>query len=104
MQDRRIHSKLMYIIWCVKRGREIKLCETHADFRELVERADTHFGDCTQECNPCARCEIQELEIEAQNALDNLRDKSNDMWCGGDCLLNCMFESTNEKKKREEGE
>jgi len=82
-QDDRIHEELIYILWCQKFAyRDPSLCSTIESYNKWKQDSKYHVGDCTLDSCPCTRCHHQELEIEAQKALNWLDHIlcENDSW------------------------
>ena len=65
----------------------MKACNSYTNYQEFLKNTKEHCGDCTQVPTSCQRCQLQMLEIEAQNALDI-------MWGDpeGHCGKNCITE------------
>ncbi len=76
----------------------IKSCASHEKYQEFLKDAKVHCGDCTQVACSCTRCQLQMLEVEAQNTLDMMMGKS-EGHCGKKCITEC--EGVKDVKKEE---
>lgn len=87
-----LHGEIMYILWCQKFAQEISLCKTHEAYKDFLKESEVHCGDCTKDPCPCSRCHLQQLEIDAQNAINHLdfvfKDKTEPTWKKLQILMN----------------
>ncbi len=67
----------------------IKSCNLHQEYQEFLKDAEEHCGDCTQAAYSCARCKLYMLEVEAQNALEELWHGLKKGHCGKICITEC---------------
>lgn len=80
MKQEELHRAMMFILWCNSMGYHPSLCESIENFNKYMHDANVHRGDCTKDPCPCIRCHTQQLEIEAQCAIDYLEHESNGTW------------------------
>jgi len=71
-----LYKDLQYYIWCLEMEKNPKLCESKRKYEEFIvsDLVKNHKGDCTLDNFSCSRCQIQDIEIKAQNILDCLID------------------------------
>ena len=83
-----MYERLKYLMYCKMYEIEVKVCESYHQYQKFLIGASFHMGDCTKESGSCLRCQLNEIEIEAQNALDMLWNDPVGH-CGRICLKEC---------------
>ena len=88
--DDELYEQLKYLAFCIHFEFEdkIKSCSTHKDYVEFLRDSKRHLGDCTKKACPCERCALWQIEIMAENMLDNLKNEKVGH-CGRNCLSGC---------------
>jgi hypothetical protein len=82
-------KKLLYITYCNEMEINPQPCSSHEKYIKFLKDAEEeHCGDCVLLPTTCTRCFLQQLEIEAQNALMILW-KNEKGHCGKNCLDDC---------------
>lgn len=84
-----MYEYLKYIMYCnLYEEANLKTCKSHQQYQAFLKGAKRHMGDCTKDSGPCLRCQLNTIEIEAQNVLDMLYSDSVGH-CGKICLEEC---------------
>lgn len=83
-----MYERMKYCVWCFELGQNIKSCSSHLAYQGFLKDTKYHFGDCTKEPCSCLRCQLHEIEIEAQNIVD-LMWGNHEGHCGKICLTEC---------------
>lgn len=94
-----LYEFIKYILWCQESEKNNKSCEVHKAYVDFLKTTNRHAGDCTKVACTCSRCFLHYIEIQAQNAIDSLFERNNEIGhCGKRCLSECDYGEKNEER------
>ncbi len=88
-----LYEYLKYALWSQDFGDDnVKSCSNYAAYHDFLQTTHRHRGDCTKDSCPCSRCALIRIEIDAQNIVDSLFNRDNEIgYCGKRCLSECNY-------------
>lgn len=84
-----MYKYLHYISYCQFYELNPLACKTLKNYQLFLNKeTQVHAGDCTRQNYSCARCQIQAIEVDTQQAVNFIWTKTVGH-CGKTCLTKC---------------